>query len=104
MLKRQAKIDMEFDSSIPKYISHVRKDATGEKYVFQSNEEHCMDVAKLAKQFASGFGMGNWGYVLGPTRYIPHRSARLHRGDGMVEVAGHVRPMGQRLPVNQASA
>ncbi len=56
---------MELDSSIPKYISHVRKDVTGEKYVFQSNEEHCMDVAKLAEQFASEFGMGEWGYVLG---------------------------------------
>ena len=24
-----------------------------------------MDVAKLAEQFASEFGMGNWGYILG---------------------------------------
>lgn len=65
MLNHQTTIDMEHTSSIPKYISHVRKDVTGEKYVFQSNEDHCMDVAKLAEQFASEFGMGEWGYVLG---------------------------------------
>ena len=50
---------------LPKYISHVRKSDEGEGYVFQSNEEHCMDVAKLAERFASEFGMGNWGYILG---------------------------------------
>lgn len=56
---------MEHTSSVPKYISHVRKHATGEKYVFQSNEDHLDGVAKLAEQFASEFGMGNWGKVLG---------------------------------------
>ena len=56
---------MEHSSSIPKYISHVRKDVTGEKYVFQSNEEHSQGVAKLAESFANEFGMGSWGRVLG---------------------------------------
>lgn len=31
----------------------------------QSNEEHLEGVAKLAESFASGFGMGKWGRVLG---------------------------------------
>ncbi len=56
---------MEHTSSIPKYISHVKKDITGEKYIFQSNEEHLDGVAKLAESFASEFGMGSWGRVLG---------------------------------------
>ena len=56
---------MELDTSIPKYISHVRKDVTGEKYVFQSNEDHLHGVAKLAESFANEFGMGSWGRVLG---------------------------------------
>ena len=56
---------MELDSTIPKYISHVRKDVIGEKYVFQSNEEHLEGVAKLAESFSSEFGMGSWGRVLG---------------------------------------
>ena len=52
-------------SEIPKYISHVRKSDEGEGYVFQSNEEHSNGVAKLAEQFASEFGMGSWGRILG---------------------------------------
>lgn len=56
---------MDSISSIPKYISHVRKDVTGEKYVFQSNEDHLNGVAKLAESFANEFGMGSWGRVLG---------------------------------------
>ena len=56
---------MELTPSVPKYISHIKKCATGDIYLFQSNEEHSMNVAKLAKQFASEFGMGSWGYVLG---------------------------------------
>lgn len=39
-----------------------------------------------------------------PPRYIPHRTTRLHYGDGMVKVAGYVRALGQRLSVNQASS
>ena len=56
---------MELDSTIPKYISHVRKDVTGDKFVFQSNEDHLNGVAKLAESFANEFGMGSWGRVLG---------------------------------------
>ena len=53
------------DTKIPEYISHIRKNQYGEIISYQSNEEHCIGVAELAKQFASEFGMGNWGYVLG---------------------------------------
>ena len=55
---------MDVTSSVPKYIAHIKKSATGDHYLFQSNEEHLDGVAKLAKQFASEFGMGSWGYVL----------------------------------------
>ena len=64
-LNPQATIDMDSTSAIPKYISHIKERETKEGYVFQSNDEHCMDVAKLAEQFASEFGMGNGGYILG---------------------------------------
>ena len=37
---------MDSASSIPKYISHIKERETKEGYVFQSNDEHCMDVAK----------------------------------------------------------
>ena len=46
-LNPQAMIDMDSTSAIPKYISHVKERETKEGYVFQSNDEHCMDVAKL---------------------------------------------------------
>lgn len=49
----------------PKFISHIRKDAEGNIIAFQSNEEHCQNVAELAKQFAEEFGMGDFGYVMG---------------------------------------
>lgn len=45
-------------------ISHIRRNSNGE-IVYQSNEEHCRGVAELAKIFASEFGMGDWGYVMG---------------------------------------
>ena len=56
---------MDVTSSVPKYIAHIKKSAAGDHYLFQSNEEHLEGVAKLAEQFASEFGMGSWGYVLG---------------------------------------
>ena len=56
---------MDVPSSVPKYIAHIKKSAAGDHYLFQSNEEHLEGVAKLAEQFASEFGMGSWGYVLG---------------------------------------
>ena len=46
-------------------VAHIKKSAAGDHYLFQSNEEHLEGVAKLAEQFASEFGMGSWGYVLG---------------------------------------
>ena len=64
-LNLQSLKDMELTGRIPQYISHIKKNLTGEVEGFQSNEEHCLEVAKLAKQFASEFGMGEWGYVLG---------------------------------------
>lgn len=50
---------------IPQYISHIRKDADGNIVAYQSNEDHSRGVALLAKNFASEFGMGNLGYVMG---------------------------------------
>lgn len=50
---------------IPKYISHIRKDADGNIVAYQSNEDHSRSVAQLAKEFADEFGMGNFGYIMG---------------------------------------
>ena len=51
----------------PEIISHLKQmDAQDpESWVFQSNEEHQEGVALLAQQFASAFGCGNMGYVIG---------------------------------------
>lgn len=56
---------METKSLIPEIISHIRVDDEGGLISFQTNEEHSLGVANLAKCFAGAFGMGNWGYVLG---------------------------------------
>lgn len=64
-MNHQTTIDMENSESTPKHISHIKKNASGEIECFQSNEEHCREVANLSKKFASEFGMGDWGYVLG---------------------------------------
>ena len=53
------------DNVVPKFISHIRKNPDGEIAACQSNEEHCLGVAILARQFASEFGMGDWGCALG---------------------------------------
>lgn len=50
---------------IPKNISHIKKCKDGEFISFQSNEDHCHEVAKLSKSFAAEFEMGEWGYALG---------------------------------------
>ena len=50
---------------IPKYISHIRKDAEENIIAYQSNEEHSRGVAELTKQFANEFGMGDFGYIMG---------------------------------------
>lgn len=49
----------------PKYISHVRKDTDGNIVAYQSNEEHSRGVAELAARFASEFGMGDFGRIMG---------------------------------------
>lgn len=49
----------------PEIISHIRIDDTGQTIFCQSNREHSLGVANLAKRFAEAFGMGGWGYALG---------------------------------------
>lgn len=49
----------------PKYISHVRKDLNENIVAYQSNEEHSRGVAELAERFASEFGMGDFGRIMG---------------------------------------
>lgn len=49
----------------PKYIAHIRKDGDGNIVAYQSNEEHSHGVAELAERFASEFGMGDFGRVMG---------------------------------------
>lgn len=45
------------------YISHI-KNESGQWFI-QTNEEHQANVAALASKFASSFGMGEWGKVMG---------------------------------------
>lgn len=45
-------------------ISHIKLDHLGEWHI-QTNDEHQQNVAELASSFASLFGMGEWGKVLG---------------------------------------
>lgn len=45
-------------------ISHLYKNDIGD-WVIQTNEDHQIGVAALAKRFASDFGMDTWGEVLG---------------------------------------
>lgn len=45
-------------------ISHLYKDNDNHWHI-QSNEDHCVGVAKLASEFADEFGMSSWGRVLG---------------------------------------
>jgi len=44
-------------------ISHIKK--SNNQWEIQTNEEHQNGVAGLASQFASEFGMTQWGRVLG---------------------------------------
>lgn len=50
---------------LPKYISHIRRDADDKIVAYQSNEEHSRGVAELAERFASEFGMGHFGRIMG---------------------------------------
>ena len=49
----------------PLFISHIRKDSEGNIVAFQGNDEHCNNVAALARIFAEEFGMGDLGYMMG---------------------------------------
>lgn len=51
-------------SPIPPNIAHIKQLPDG-TLAYQSNEAHCQSVAHLAQRFASEFGMGEWGYILG---------------------------------------
>ena len=62
---KQHRVRRMKDNVVPKFISNIRKNPDGEIAAYQSNEEHCLGVAILARQFASEFGMGDWGYALG---------------------------------------
>lgn len=45
-------------------ISHIHRNLDG-TYSIQSNEEHSRGVAELAERFASEFGMGDFGRIMG---------------------------------------
>lgn len=49
---------------IPEFISHL-KQIDNEKWVFQSNEEHELGVARLAEQFSARMGCCGFGKILG---------------------------------------
>ena len=51
-------------TEIMEAISHLYRDSY-DCWHIQSNEDHLAGVAKLAESFASEFGMGNGGRVLG---------------------------------------
>ncbi len=46
-------------------ISHLRQDAATGDWVLQTNEEHSEGVAALCERFASAFGLGSFGRLLG---------------------------------------
>ena len=48
------------------YISHLyQRETPPFDWVIQSNDAHCAGVACLASKYASDFGFGNWGRLLG---------------------------------------
>lgn len=56
---------MDNITEITENISHIRRDEINQTVSYQSNKEHCLGVAGLAKSFAEEFGMGEWGYTMG---------------------------------------
>lgn len=46
-------------------ISHIKPSDNSEGFEFQSNNNHCLGVAELAKDFANELGMGDFGYIMG---------------------------------------
>ncbi len=47
------------------YISHLYQDPVSGEWAIQTNDEHSLGVARLAAEFASAFGMRDWGYIMG---------------------------------------
>lgn len=58
----QYKIDIMDKTQNTVTISHIYND--GEWHI-QSNDDHCEGVARLAAEFASEFGMAEWGRIIG---------------------------------------
>lgn len=56
---------MDDQSESQEVISHVRVAQNNGEITIQDNADHCLGVAELAKEFASEFGMGDFGYVMG---------------------------------------
>ena len=52
-------------TDITQIISHLYKVPKDECWIIQSNEEHTNGVAERTSRFASEFGLGAWGRVLG---------------------------------------
>ena len=52
-------------ADIKQIISHLYKDLQNGHWVIQSNEIHTIGVAERTSLFASEFGLGAWGRVLG---------------------------------------
>ena len=51
--------------NVPEHISHIYQNPVTKQWIFQSNEAHTEEVARLASSFAGEFGMANFGRVLG---------------------------------------
>ncbi|MGM9709123.1 MAG: CRISPR-associated helicase Cas3' [Prevotella sp.] len=56
---------MKDQNTVQVIVSHIRRDENERLFFLQSNEEHSLGVAHLAKCFAGEWGMGEWGYTLG---------------------------------------
>lgn len=46
-------------------ISHIRFDKKDGEWIIQTNKDHCKGVATMSEEFASHFGMGEWGRIIG---------------------------------------
>lgn len=98
-------------------ISHLYRQDDGGEWIIQTNDEHCAGVADMAANFASEFGLANWGRVAGLLHdrgkekvdfqnYIRRTSGyddnalswtdRSHSLAGAV-IAGRIRPVGPMI-------
>ena len=57
------------------HISHIKYNTETNHLDFQSNEDHCRQVAELAGKFAGEFGMSLWGKALG---YLHDKGKEKH--------------------------